>query len=148
MIKILIKESYLAMIKNSIGANTFRNFYADVDGVRKDILENGNLSCAFFVSNILHIFKLIESGHTTVTSTVKDLERSGWEKIEELKEGTVLHWEGVDFGTTGIHEHIGFYVGNNEAVSNNPELGYPTIHSYNFDGGRKILGIYWNKKLD
>ncbi len=56
---LLPKESYLAMIKNSVGTNMFRNLYATSGGEVQDIVREGELSCAYFVSSILYIFKLV-----------------------------------------------------------------------------------------
>lgn len=148
MYKILTKDNYLQMIKNSVGTSLFKNFYAEVDGVKKDIAENGNLSCALYVSNILLINKLIGEGHANVKSTIVDMKKSGWQEISELKLGAVLYWEAVDFGATGMHEHIGFYIGNNTAVSNNSNTGSISVHSHDFDGTRKIKNIFWHEKLD
>lgn len=148
MIKPLIFDSYMAVIKNSIGSNMFRNFYAEIDGVKKDILENGDLSCAIFVSNILHMFNLIKGPHVTVASTINDIKNFGWQEISELRVGAIIFWESVDFGKTGFHSHVGFYVGENMAISNNSETGMPSAHAYDFEGKRKIEAIYWNSRLD
>ncbi len=147
MYKILVRENYLSMIKNSVGSNTFKNFFAEVDGVKKDISENGNLSCALFVSNILLINKLITEGHANVKSTIVDMQKNSWEEISDLREGAVLHWEGVDFGATGVHEHIGFYIGNDQAISNSPELGHPITHHLTFENTRAVKTILFNNKL-
>ena len=73
-------KSYVAVIKNSIGTKMFRNFYAEINGQKKDVLENGELSCAFFASAILHLFQLIKEPHRTVASTIKDMDKSGGSK--------------------------------------------------------------------
>ena len=153
----LLYKTYLAVIKNSVGTKTFRSCYARVGGknnyIVRDVTEKGNLSCAFFVSSILVIFKLIKEIHLTVAGTIRDLELSGWEKIKKPKIGSVLIWEPVDFGGGGIHKHNGFYIGNNKAISNSAKLGYPVIHHWTFGNkngqpGRKIIAIYWHKKLE
>jgi hypothetical protein len=148
MVKPLFKDSYLAVIKNAVGSNMFRNFYAEVNGEKRDILEDGNISCAIFVSTVLLMFKFISAAHVTVKSTVKDMLNNGWYEISEPRVGAVLHWESVDFGKGNMHEHIGFYIGNDKAISNNPELGYPLEHSFDYDGKRKIEKIYWNDNLN
>ena len=71
-VQIILYDSYLHAIKNSVGSNLFRNLYAYVDGKKMDILENGNLSCANFVSSILYSYKLIGGKHATVDGTVRD----------------------------------------------------------------------------
>lgn len=161
MLMPLLSKSYLQTINNSVGSVQYRNFYVlDTDtGETRDILENGNLSCAIFVSNILHMFsnisKLIDAPHVTIISTIKDIERSGWyntwdqnSDISNIKPGAIIHWEKIDFGIAGYHEHIGFYVGNSEAISNDSRQYKITKHSYNFNGTRKIEKIYWHAGLD
>ena len=146
-IKPLIFDTYLAVVKNSINSNLFRNFYAIIDGEKKDIMRNGELSCAFYVSSILTLFKFIKEAHVTVDSTVEDLKESGWNVVEEPEIGSILIYEKVDFGNNDIHKHIGFFVGNDEAISNNFKLGFPVNHSWNFNGTRKVNLILWNPKI-
>jgi len=42
----VLLDNYLAIVRNSIGSNLFRNLYAEVNGQRQDITNNGELSCA------------------------------------------------------------------------------------------------------
>lgn len=144
--KILFKETYLTFIKKSVGSRMFQTLW--VEG-NKDILEGGDLSCAFFVSNLLKIFNLITDGHATVRNTVKDLKESGWFEIEEPREGAVLVWDEIEF-EDGFHKHIGFYIGNEKAVSNRSEKGTPMVHHYlyNEEDPREIKAILWNKRID
>ncbi|MDO8676244.1 MAG: hypothetical protein Q7K16_01150 [Candidatus Azambacteria bacterium] len=144
---LLIPDTYLAIIKNSIGSKLFRNLYAKVNGERTDITVNGELSCAFYVSSILLLFRFIKEGHATVDSTVKDLKKSGWKKIKKPKIGSIIVWEKTDLRNSNAHKHIGFYVGSNKAVSNMSKLGYPARHHFTFSGKRKIELMLWNPKL-
>ncbi len=160
MLKPLLYKSYLQTIINSVGSTQYRNFYVydtekyqygDANGI-KDVLENGNLSCAIFVSNILHMFsgfsKLIDIPHSPITTTIKDMERNGWYEIDDLKVGAILKWQAIDYGVTGWHYHIGFYIGNDEAVSNDYKQSKISKHSHNYNGTRKIEKIYWHDSLD
>ena len=147
-IKPLISDTYLAVIKNSIGSKMFRNSYVKIDGKKIDILKNGDVSCAFYVSSILMMFKLVGNVHATVDGTVKDLEKSSWKKINKPKIGYVLVWEETDFGKNDLHKHIGFYIGNNKAISNSTKKRFPAEHDWKFDGKRKIELMLWNKNLD
>jgi len=149
----IIFDTYIAVIKNGVGSKIFRNFYAEINNKKTDITENGNLSCAWFVSSLLYLFKLIRSTHVTVTGTVKDLENSGWKKIDKPKIGSVLVWEEIDYGNKDFHKHIGFYIGNQMAISNSSKLGYPIKHNWTFGKKkgkqvRKIESIFWNNKLN
>jgi hypothetical protein len=151
----LFKDNYLAFIRNSVGANTYRNLYALVDGERKDIAHDGELSCAIFASSILALFKLIAEQHATVNGTERDLLASGWVKIDEPRDGAVLVWEEIssdDPSVAAMHKHIGFYVGNDEAVSNSKTLKAANLHHWTFgtkNGApvRAVEAIYWNEKL-
>ncbi len=144
-----LKDSYLAMIKNSVGSLLFKNFYAKVGNKKKDLLNNGEYSCVFFVSSILLIFKLIKEPHLTVKSTLTDLKKSGWYKISKIKSGAILRWEEFDFGDGDLHEHIGFYIGKSKAVSKDYKTGKPKLHHYKFGKkDRKIKSIWWHKKLN
>jgi hypothetical protein len=144
----ILFETYLAVIKNSPGSQMFRNLYAKVGDEKKDIVENGNLSCAFFTSSLLLMFGLIKSPHATVEGTVKDLLVFGWQPTEENKPGCVLVWEKIDQGGTQPHKHIGFYIDNNEAISNDSKSGMIQKHHYEFDGQRKVELKLWHPKLD
>ncbi len=133
-IKIHFFETYLAVIRNSVGSNIFRNFYLELDGVKMDATKNGVVSCAFFVSSILNMFshlKLIKEPHLTVKSTVKDLLKSGWKEISKPRPGAVLVWEEKE-SHGGRNRHIGFYIGDGRAVSNDPDAGMPDMHHWTF----------------
>lgn len=152
----ILFDTYIAVIKNSAGSKMFRNSYAKINGKKTDILKNGMLSCAFFVSSILVLFKLIKEIHVTVNGTIRDLKKSGWKSASGGKKpriGSVLVWEKIDFGNKNFHKHIGFYIGNNKAISTNSlKKGQPRIHHWTYGIRRnkpirKVELIYWNKKL-
>lgn len=150
-IELILFDSYVAAIENSVGSKTFRNLFAKINGKRKDILENGELSCASFASSILYLFKLISDVHATVRGTVADLERSGWSEINSPQKGAVLVWETENFDHT-THKHIGFYITENQAISNNSKKGQPILHHWTFGTKngqpvRKIEKILWHPKL-
>lgn len=151
-----VYRSYLAMIENSVGANVFRSLYYTIDRAPLDVLEDGDLSCAMFVTNILFFFGLIKEWHTTVDETVRDIEESGWYKIDEPKKGALILWgfKKRDDGTQGKHRHVGFYIDAETAISNDSDSRivfkhHPTYGT--FDSGetrRDILAYYWHKELD
>ncbi|MDP3004294.1 MAG: hypothetical protein Q8N43_02195 [Candidatus Azambacteria bacterium] len=150
----ILFDTYIAVVKNSVGSKMFRNSYAKINDKKTDILQDGMLSCAFFVSSILVLFKLIKEIHGTVDGTVRDLEQSGWQKIKKPKIGSVIVWEKIDFGNKNFHKHIGFYIGNNKAISTNSfKKGRPVIHHWTYGikrnkPVRKIEAIFWNKKIN
>lgn len=151
-VKILQFDSYIATIKNSVGSKTFNSLWADVDGKREDILDDGRKSCGCFVSGILLWFGLAKERHATALGTVRDMKESGWHEIQEQKIGAVLQWEKME-GSGEINEHIGFYMGDKTAISTSKEERSPIEHhwTYGEENGkpkRKIIAIYWHPKLD
>ncbi|MEK7195631.1 MAG: hypothetical protein AAB659_00045 [Patescibacteria group bacterium] len=152
-IKSLIKDTYLAVVKNSVGSKSFRNFYVLNGSKKMDITENGELSCAWFVSVVLNLFDLIDAPHLTVDRVERELKISGWREISKPKPGAVIIWSPASSGKEALHRHIGFYVGSNKAISNDSKYGYPAIHNWKFrkaksSGSRAIEAILWNSKLD
>ncbi len=147
-IELLLYDTYITAIKNSVGSKMFRNSYAKIEGKKIDILQNGKLSCAFYVSFVLVPFRLIKELHATVSSTIKDLMTSGWKAIKKPKVGSILVWEEIDFGKNDKHKHIGFYIGDKEAVSNSRNKKTPIKHHWTFGGKRKVEMILWNSNLD
>lgn len=144
-------DSYMAVIRNSVGTRMFKNFYAVVNGQKADIMKDGWLSSAFYVSGLLTMFKFINGIHGTVESTVADLLNSGWVETDKPKVGGILVWEGVDFDANGIKrntKHIGFYIGRNEAISNDSWNKGPAIHPYDFKGSRQIEKMLWLPRFD
>ncbi len=154
MLKPLLFKSYIATITNSVNSNQYKNFFVfdDSAGEVKDILENGNLSCAIFVSNILNMFtgiaKLIDAPHVTFKTTLIKMKESGWYEIKNIRPGAILCWESVDFGITGFHEHVGFALNMNEAVSNDYRAGCIARHHITFNNTRNINAIYWHDALN
>jgi len=137
------KKSLKILIQNSLNSKFFRSIYFDINGKSKDILENGNLSCAFYVSIILKILGLISEIHTTVKSTILDLEKSGWQKTKKPFFGAVIVWEPT---LKNKHYHIGFCLNSKKAVSNSSKKRGPIIHNINYQK-RKIKAIYKFKEL-
>lgn len=144
--------SYLAVIKNSVGSKLFRNRFYFINGKALDVLENGNLSCAYFVSSVLYHFGLTGQVHTTVVGTKEDLLKSGWLEINKPKIGSILIWESKYFSQSDSwHMHIGFYIGGGKAISTSSKAGTPIKHHWKKDDAtgtkRKVLQILWHKAL-
>ena len=147
------KKNFLQTIENAVGTYMFRNLWANVDGVDKDILEDGDLSCAQFVSGVLYLNGLIKERHATVEGTVRDIEGFGWKKIKEPKIGSILVWEAMEYPDGSKHGHIGFYVGDQKAISSSPKEKSPQYHRWTYareneSDYRRVSSIYWNTLLD
>ncbi|OIP58972.1 MAG: hypothetical protein CO143_01885 [Candidatus Moranbacteria bacterium CG_4_9_14_3_um_filter_45_14] len=147
-------KTYLAMILGSIGSNQYRHLYVDTVVGPRDVIENGDLACAYFVSSILTLCGLTTGGvHTTVDETICDLKSSGWKKIHSPRLGCVVVW-GKKFRSRGLgHRHIGFYVGDDNVVSNDSVSGSPKLHRLfeKDDLGefiRKVEAYYFHPRLE
>ncbi len=138
-------DTYLAVIENSVGSLMFKNLYVNINGIKKDATEDGWLSCAFYVSSILTLFKYIKEIHCTVASTIKDLKSSGWIEVDEPIIGSVVVWKPGK--NTNGHPHIGFYVGDNLAVSNDSLKKYPIKYEWKFGGKREVEMILWKSEI-
>jgi hypothetical protein len=135
----LLEESYLAFIRNSVGSKSYQSFYVKKGGKKLDVLGKGELSCAFYVSSVLHLFDLIRKPHFTVSRTADDIIRNGGKKVSlsKAKPGDILVWLPKS-SKSGLHNHIGFYLGNNKAVSNSDKQKKITLHDWEFSGKRKV----------
>ena len=146
------KMNFLACIENSIGSRMFRTYY-DANG--KDVLENGNLSCAYYVSSILHLFSLIDRPHFTVSGTEFAMINAGWYEIKKPRRACVVLWEPL-IQNGKSHFHIGFYIGDEQAISNRSSLEAVGEHSLHYSGldkenlkrKAKVSKLYWHKDLD
>lgn len=137
---LLSADTYLAMIRGSVGSALYRHNYALVEGKREDLVRNGQRSCAFYVTHILVFFQLVREPHLRVEGTVRDLLATGWQRTDTPKIGDIVvweeqvfdgSWEGVAF-TNEPHPHIGFYLSVTEAISNSPREGGPARHHLTF----------------
>ena len=144
-------DSYLAMIESSPGTKMFQHYYASFDGGEViDTLEDGRASCAFYVSSILTIFKAVKSTHSTVGSVEQDMKDSGWLLVDAPEAGDVLIYEDITLPTEDeAVPHMGFYIGDEKAVSNSYTQCVPIVHDYKYRdfAERKIRTIYRGKHL-
>jgi hypothetical protein len=131
---VLPNETYLKTITNSIGSRLFNSKIVQYpDGRIADILNNGELSCAFFVSGILKLYDLVPRTRSTVSNFAADLEQN--EKFVEITEtdlqpGDIIFWGEYLFKDGEPHKHVGFYVGENQAVSTNYSKGEVVKHNH------------------
>lgn len=132
------------MIENSAGTLMFRNlFVKNGRGKGRDILKDGRLSCAVFVSSVLLLFGKIDRVHGTIDGTAAAMQSSGWKEAAKtaLKAGDVIVWDKIRDFDGKSHGHIGFYLGKKVAVSNSTENGFPIKHDYTYFGTRKIKKV-------
>jgi hypothetical protein len=160
-VTLLFKKNYLAMVRNAAkGENhTFQNFFISVDGQEKDALKGGALGCGTVFSAILYLQnstleflnkpRWISFVHANVPAVEKDMQENGWYQIPELREGAVITCEQKPGADGTLHFHIGFYIGNQRAVTNdsNGTLMPTEVHS-SFNGTRNIIRTWWHPELD
>ncbi|MEA2113463.1 MAG: hypothetical protein U9P63_02320 [Patescibacteria group bacterium] len=130
--KILDYQNYLEVIKASEGSKMFRNFYVLNDNKKRDILENGQLSCARYVTSILKLSDLISETHATVSGTMRDMLENDWKPTKKLVPGNILVWGKAVSSNGKPHSHIGFYLGADKAMSHREEKCLPIIHHYTY----------------
>ena len=159
---LVFTKNYLAMVRNSArGENhMFRNFYILLDGTERDALRGGALGCGVLVSSILYLQNSslqfmgkppwIQYVHANVGPTEDDMARNGWHHhLDQLREGAVISWVARPGADGTPHRHMGFYIGNDRAVSNGSNTTLmPEEHHVTYDGTRKIDRIWWHPVLD
>lgn len=135
----------------------FQEFYiTQENGEEKDILNKGSVWCAYYVSNILKQFNLTPVGRANVDRIISDLEQKWWMHLESTTPAKHIpvwsilvreshHWETYN----KMHKHIGFYMWNEQAISNNSihftgmqDAWYvPVQHHYTYDWQRPLTTI-------
>lgn len=145
----LLFDTYIVSIKKSVGVKLFQNIYVLADGKKKDVTQNGKNSCASFASSILVMYGLIKEKHATVDGTLKDMEKSGWTRLKKAKIGAVMVWKPWE---KSKNQHIGFFIGNDRAISNSSDKKTPKLHhltygAYKGRPKRPIDSVWWHKSL-
>jgi len=125
-----LKKTFLAMIEGSVGSNQYCFLYIDHPDGPKDVIFDGDLACAFYVSSILTLCNLIAGGvHTTVDETIKDLIQSGWTASLKPCAGAIVIWSlKLSDSDKAMHRHIGICTDKRFAVSTKPALRSPQKH--------------------
>ncbi len=133
-IEILKKETYLKALENSVGSRLFNSLFVRYKhtGEIKDILNNCELSCAFFTSNILLMFGVLEKPFATVRGLKASIDQNGkWKKISlgEVEKGDVVFWEKKKHEDGTETAHVGFMINKEEAVSTSTKSKMVARHS-------------------
>jgi hypothetical protein len=117
----LPKETLLKMIENAPDTRLFRSlFVRDKDtGVVEDATNNGEYSCAFFVSGLLTLAGYLPRIHGTVKGLRKKLQELNYEIISEdmMQPGDIIFWEKMMFPNGLENEHVGFVLNKETAIS-------------------------------
>lgn len=151
-------KTYLKLIENSVDTRLFNSVFVKDKKTGRviDVFNNGELSCAFFVSAILTLVSAIDRPHSTVKTTIKKLkETKEWEEIsfKSLSPGDVVVWEELKFPDGTKNEHIGFILNKKTAVSTDYRKKKVVSHDPTFgkdkygNPKRKISKIFRNLEL-
>ncbi len=139
-IKVLQRETYLKMIENSPGTRLFNSVivrYKDTDNI-KDICNNGEFSCAVFVSSVLYLTHYLNNVSATVLSLQKHLKESGWKIVHnKIQPGDIIIWEPVVFANSTHNKHIGFALSATKAVSTSWQTQQVEKHHITFGIDKK-----------
>lgn len=147
-----LPRTYRALIEGSLESRQYLRLYVHGHDGAIDVIGNGRFACAFYTSSILTLTTLISQVHTTVFETIEDMVRSHWFQVDSLEPGAVIVWGPKMCSDGNHHKHIGFYLGDDTAISTDGVTGIPTKHhvTYGTVGGtpvRPIECIYFHKKL-
>ena len=139
----------MAMVNKSVGTSMFQNlFILDKYNESKDIMKNGELSCARYVSSLLLLTSpdLITRVRATVSGLEKDLRLKEWYVTGQPLIGSIAFWEPLRG-----NRHVGFYIGGGRAISNSTSEGIPKNHSLHFEDEegfhRKVGKFYFHSIL-
>ena len=154
--RLAILSTYTARINGSVGSKEYRKCFFLIDGKPLDVLFNGDVACAFYVSSILFSLGLIGEIHTKVKTTRADMMASGWYEIPEPREGAVIEWgcKNLEGGKRSRHHHVGFWMSPRWAISSDSSKKRIARHHPNCgklaDGSpiREAVAYYWHDNLN
>lgn len=141
--KIDVSANLLAMINSSVDCDMFARIATLGRDETHQVIRDDELGGCYYVCFLLRGFHLISSIRLTVSGTARQLPRSGWETLDNtgvLAPGMIIVWETT--GTVTPRKRIGFYVGDEEAVSTAINRGIPTRHHATFGDQHRIQRVY------
>ena len=140
----LSKKNYLTAIEGVVGSNLFKHIYVvDKRDMRElDAVKDGADACAYVVSGVLALHRLIDEPHATVATTLKKMLEAGWHETKKPVWGDIVRWP-----THNGYEHIGFYIDRQTAVSNSTFQKVPVKHHLKMGDGRMPIAYYTHDLL-
>lgn len=88
-------ETFVRAAENASGTGLFRSLIVRNEaGKEIDVLQDGEYSCAYFVSSLLSLAKLLPQPVATVDSLERRLVEAGWEKrdADGMLAGDIIIW--------------------------------------------------------
>ena len=136
----LPKQTLVKMIENAVGTKVFNSLFVEYkdSGEIKDVCNDCEYSCAFFVSGLLTLTGFIPRPHATVKSLRKTLQEALFKTISSLEEsrpGDIVFWEKIVFENGLENEHVGFLLSKDRAVSTSYKKHCVVEHSPLIPGG-------------
>lgn len=137
-------KNLLFIARSAVDSTLFQHIYVTDTRAQKefDALQNGELSCAYFVSTALVMCGLIDAPHATVQTTLKKMTEAGWHRIDAPVPGAVVYWPSAE-----EHGHIGFYLGDDKCVSNSTQKRTPVLHGLTLANGSTPEAFYTHDLL-
>ncbi len=144
----VIKKTLLGQVHGAVGSKQYQQLWVQQRKRLINVVQNGEHSCAYFISSVLHNLQLIAAPRATVVNLVKEMQAAGWYEIKTPKAGALVVWAVQDG-----HKHIGVYVGKEMCISNSTSKKVPAMHDWKFrtkknPHGRNIEHILWHSLLD
>jgi hypothetical protein len=134
----LTRKNFLSSVDGLVGTKMFQHIYVrDEKGSETDALGDGDLSCAYVVSSVLTLYKLIDGPHATVKTTIEKMREGEWRLTSEPVVGAIAYWPAVKG-----NEHIGFVVGDDEIISNSSKERVPVRHNFKMSNGERPTQFY------
>ncbi|MBX4190366.1 hypothetical protein KW791_03685 [Candidatus Parcubacteria bacterium] len=143
----IIRDQYLFRISGWVQRDYIPQqfFKRAQSSQRMAIQQSPCAASAFAVSDLLEYFGLSKRTHVNIRALLRDLTAKGWRPIQEKRLGAVLVWKAVHG-----HQHIGFCMSSEHAVSIHPGFRKPYKHHITFGlmPARPLTHILWHPKLD
>lgn len=148
---ILHPTDYIDLVHKLVWSNLFTYLGIKQEGEETftDIVEGGKYACAYFASNVLAYFKLIERWSATVKSLEKQLAEKKFVKHEytqgmNIRYGAIIFWNVENPTQESIsQEHVWFYIGDNKAISNSSFQKKIAIHPLHWTNGDMTIFSYY-----
>lgn len=147
-IELLKYDTYISIIKNSVGSHLFNSFIVRIKetGETEDILKDGEYAAAFFVSSVLTLVQAIDKPATTEAGLERKLAESDrWFTVneDEIEVGDVIFYEDTVLSDGSTETHVGFALDNDNAISISNELRQVTEHRLHLMPIKKAYRHIW-----
>jgi len=134
----LTAKNYISFIISLPGAAMWQHLYViNEQGDEIDVTGNGDKSCAYMVSSVLCIFQVIDKPHATIKTTLEEMEKAGWKKVDKPTKGAVVHWK----------DHIGFYLSDDFVISSSSLTKVIERHGLIMRDGLEPLDYFTHPEL-